>query len=101
MNWSSIYSMRHEVLLTVLILYQLIADLSEHTERKGVINTTIGLFFVYIIVGFLPAQAATLFGNMYISDSLRTLLKNILGFSTLIVLLQSSSWLSNPLNQQK
>ncbi len=101
MTWSSLYSMRHEVLLTVLILYQLIADLSEQTERKGVINTTIGLFFVYIIVGFLPAQPAMLFGNMYISDSLRTLLKNILGFSTLIVLLQSSSWLSDPLNQQK
>ncbi len=101
MSWNTLYIMRHEVLLTVLILYQLIADLPEQTEKKGVINTTIGLFFVYIIVAFLPAQPATLFGNMYISDSLRTLLKNILGFSTLIVLLQSSTWLSNPLNQQK
>jgi len=101
MSWNTLYIMRHEVLLTVLILYQLIADLPEQTEKKGVINTTIGLFFVYIIVGFLPAQPATLFGNMYISDSLRTLLKNILGFSTLIVLLQSSRWLSNPVNQQK
>jgi NADH-quinone oxidoreductase subunit N len=101
MTWNTLYIMRHEVLLTVLILYQLIADLSEQTEKKGVINTTIGLFFVYIVVGFLPAQPATLFGNMYISDSLRTLLKNILGFSTLIILLQSSSWLSDPLNKQK
>ena len=101
MNWNTLYIMRHEVLLTVLILYQLIADLSEQTQKKPVINTTIGLFLVYIVVGFVPAQPATLFGNMYISDSLRTLLKNILGFSTLIVLLQSSSWLSDPLNQQK
>ena len=102
MNWNTLYIMRHEVLLTVLILYQLIADLSEQPEKKkGVINTTIILFFVYIVIGFIPAQPATLFGNMYISDGLRTLLKNILGFSTLIILLQSSSWLSDPLNQQK
>ena len=102
MTWNTLYIMRHEVLLTVLILYQLIADLSEQTEKKkGVINTTIILFFVYIVIGFIPAQPATLFGNMYISDGLRTLLKNILGFSTLIILLQSSSWLSDPLNQQK
>ncbi len=87
MSWNTLYSMRHEVLLTVLILYQLIADLSEQTEKKGVINTTIGLFAVYVVVGFLPAQPITLFRNMYISDGLRTLLKNILVFSTLIVLL--------------
>jgi NADH:ubiquinone oxidoreductase subunit 2 (subunit N) len=93
MSWNILYIMRHEVLLTVLVLYQLIADLSEKTEKKGVVNTTIALFFVYVVVGWLPAQPATLFGNMYISDGLRTLLKNILVFSTLIVLLQSSSWL--------
>jgi NADH-quinone oxidoreductase subunit N len=93
--------MRHEVLLTVLILYQLIADLSEQREKKRVINTTIGLFFIYLVVGFMPVEPAMIFGNMYISDSLRTLLKNILGFSTLIILLQSSSWLSDPSNQQK
>jgi NADH-quinone oxidoreductase subunit N len=101
MSWNILYIMRHEILLTVLVLYQLIADLSEKTEKKGVVNTTIALFFVYVVVGWLPAQPATLFGNMYISDGLRTLLKNILGFSTLIVLLQSSSWLSDPLNQKK
>ena len=101
MSWNTLYCMRHEVLLTVLILYQLIADLSEQRDKKRVINTTIGLFFIYLVVGFMPAEPAMIFGNMYISDSLRTLLKNILGFSTLIILLQSSSWLSDPSNQQK
>ena len=101
MNWDALYSMRHEVLLAVLILYQLIADLSEQTNTKHVINTTIGLFIVYTVSGFIPTHAATLFGNMYVNDSLRTLLKNILSFSTLIVLLQSSTWLSDPAHQQK
>ena len=101
MNWDSIYSMRHEILLAGLILYQLIADLSEKNNKKHVIGTTIGLFIVCVIIGFMPTQSATLFGNMYINDSLRTLLKNILSFSTLIVLLQSSSWLSDPVHQPK
>jgi len=101
MSWNILYCMRHEVLLTVLILYQLIADLSEKKGRNGVITTTIGLFAVYMVVGFVPGEPAMIFGNMYISDSLRTLLKNILGFSTFIILLQSSSWLSHPLSQQK
>jgi NADH-quinone oxidoreductase subunit N len=101
MNWDSIYSMRHEVLLAGLILYQLIVDLSEKTNKNYVVNITIGLFIVCIIIGFMPTQPSTLFGNMYINDSLRTLLKNILSFSTLIILLQSSSWLSEPANQSK
>lgn len=101
MSWNTLYCMRHEVLLTVLILYQLIADLSEQKEKRSVINITIVLFAVYIVVGFAPAEPAKIFGNMYISDSLRTLLKNILGFSTLIILLQSSSWLTQTGNQQK
>jgi NADH-quinone oxidoreductase subunit N len=49
----------------------------------------------------LPSHPVTLFGSMYVSDSLRLLLKNILSLSTLIVLLQSSSWLSKPEHQHK
>jgi NADH-quinone oxidoreductase subunit N len=101
MMWNTLYIMRHEVLLAALIIYQLIADLSEQTEKKRVVNLTIGLFLVYSAAGFLPAEPATLFGSMYVSDGLRTLLKNILSFSTLIVLLQSSGWLADPQNQQK
>jgi len=93
--------MRHEVLLTALIIYQLIADLSEQTGKRRVVNVTIGLFVLYCAAGFLPAEPTTLFGSMYISDGLRTFLKNILSFSTLIVLLQSSGWLADPLNQHK
>jgi NADH-quinone oxidoreductase subunit N len=93
MNWDTLFIMRHEVLLTVLILYQLLADLTEGTNKRRIIHITIGAFFVITLIGFLPVASSTLFGNMYVSDPLRDLLKNILSISTLIILLQSSSWL--------
>jgi NADH-quinone oxidoreductase subunit N len=101
MTWDSLYIMRHEVLLTVLILFQLIADLSERKNNSGVMHITIFSFVLFLIVGFIPSESAKLFGSMYIADPLRVLLKNILGISTLIVLLQSNAWLQKPENQEK
>lgn len=101
MTWNSIYVMRHEVLLTLLILYQLIADLSETGVRHRTVPTTLILFFLFTIAGFLPSKETELFGGMYVSNPLRLLLKNILSFTTLIVLLQSTTWLKNPVHGQK
>ncbi len=101
MNWNTFYIMRHEVLLTVLILVMLIADLYEKNNRITVIHGAILSFFLYAVIGFLPSDSARLFGNMYISDPLRIVLKNILSISTLIVLLQSSTWLRKPENHSK
>lgn len=101
MSWDSLYSMRHEVLLTVLILFQLISDLPEKTSKSKLVHVTIISFFLFTIAGFLPGEPVTLFGSMYIIDELRQLLKNILSISTLIVLLQSSAWVNNPQNQHK
>lgn len=101
MTWNSIYVMRHEVLLTLLILYQLIADLSETGARHRTVPTTLILFFLFTIAGFLPSKETELFGGMYVSNPLRLLLKNILSFTTLIVLLQSTTWLKNPVHGQK
>jgi len=101
MNWSVISSMRLEVLLTLMILYQLIADLSEKENKRSVINFTIFFFAIITIIGWLPSANANLFGSMYIQDELRVLLKNILNFSTLIILLQSTGWLNKSENQSK
>ncbi len=101
MIWDTLYIMRHEVLLTVLIVYQLIADLSEKTNKKNIVHATIILFFLFTIVGLVPSEPANLFGSMYVSDSLRLLMKNILSSSTLIILMQSSAWLNKPEQQHK
>lgn len=101
MNWSTLSILRLEVLMTFMILYQLIADLSEKEDKKTVINFTIFFFAMITVVGFFPAENTTLFGSMYIHDELRMFLKNILNLSTLIVLLQSTGWLNKPGNQSK
>lgn len=101
MSSNTLYIMRHEVLLTLLILYQLIADLSEKTDKSNVVHFTVFVFFLVTVVGFIPTEEVVLFGGMYISDDLRLLLKNILSVSTLIVLLQSTTWLREPLHQPR
>lgn len=100
MNWEFLYIMRHEVLLTAFILFQLVSDLSEGSKRT-VVRSTIVAFGLFTIAGFLPSGDAVLFGGMYISDELRLLLKNILNVCTLIVLLQATTWLNAPDHQHK
>lgn len=101
MNWDSLYIMRHELLLGILILYQLIADLSKGTNKNLIIHVTIGYFLLSTIIGFSPSTSTMLFGNMYVSDPLRVFLKNMLNVFTLIMLLQSSSWLKKQEQQTK
>lgn len=101
MTWQTIWIMRLEVLLTIMVLYQLIADLTEKENKKPVINATIFIFTIITILGFIPSSNAKLFGSMYINDELRLLLKNILNVSTLIILLQSTGWLYKSENQTK
>ncbi len=101
MNWSTLSIMRLEVLMTFMVLYQLLADLSEKENKRSIINITIIFFTIITIIGFLPSENTTLFGNMYITDELRVFLKNILNISTLIILLQSTGWLNKPENHSK
>ncbi len=101
MTWETIWIMRLEISVTLLILYQLIADLTEKENKRAVINTTIILFGLITVLGFFPSTNANFFGSMYISDTLRALLKNILTISTLIILLQSTGWLNKQENHSK
>ncbi|MRR22485.1 NADH-quinone oxidoreductase subunit N, partial [bacterium] len=52
-------------------------------------------------IGMLPAPEGTLFGGMYMAGSTTTLMKNILNIGTLIVLMQSYTWLGRPENRDK
>jgi NADH-quinone oxidoreductase subunit N len=92
--------MRHEVLLALLILIQLTADLSEGSRTRW-IHFTLLQFVAVVVTGFIPVDGSTLFGSMYVADELRTLLKNILSVVTLVVLLQSSTWLNRDENREK
>ena len=101
MTWDDVYILRNEILLTILVLWHLVADLTEGRDNRNLVNGTIAGFALITVAGFLNMSTASLFGGMYLTDSLRNLLKFILNLSTLIVLLQSSSWLRKPDNQPK
>ncbi len=101
MTWSDVYILRNEVLLTLVVLYHLIVDLTEGKDNGRLVNGTLFGFGLVTAVGFYPVETTSLFGQMFLSDPLRNTLKLILNISTFIILLQSASWLRKPENQPK
>jgi NADH-quinone oxidoreductase subunit N len=53
------------------------------------------LFAVQTAVGFLPLPSGEAFGGLYISSSMTVLMKNVLNIATLIVFLQTYTWLNS------
>ncbi|NEW83913.1 MAG: NADH-quinone oxidoreductase subunit N [Mariniphaga sp.] len=102
MNFSDILTMRHELMLTIIALVILIIDLNLHNRDKHlIIPISLALFFIHTVVGFLPSQRGSLFGEMYHTTALIVLMKNILNVGVLIILLQSVTWLKKEENREK
>jgi len=94
--------MRHELLLTVAALLVLTAEIfASSKSRKSISLFSIVLFALITMAGFLPSPSGTLFGGMYTTDSTRLLMKNILNIGTLLVLIQSVTWLNKEENHDK
>jgi NADH-quinone oxidoreductase subunit N len=102
MHLTDFLTMRNELLLTFVAVIVLIADLGMGRDKKSnTIPLAIGLFFIVLIVGFLPGKTGILFGGMYRSTGLTMLMKNILNIGLFIVILQSVTWLKRPENKEK
>jgi len=94
--------MRHEILLTLGILIILMADLFRpHGRESSFSGLAIGLMAVITLAGLLPVPQGSLFGGMYVSTPLFTLVKNVLTMGTLIVFLQAHSWMTGPLTLRR
>lgn len=100
MTLSDFLIMRHELLLTAVIVVLLIREVFSGKEHSNVFFPVF-LFLIVTITGFLPADKGSLFGGMYQADSIRILMKNILNIGTLIILLQSVTYLKNEENKNK
>jgi len=102
MNPESFIIMRHELVLTLAFIFILVAEVFTGERNKEKIKgIAVVLFALVTAIGFLPAATGTLFGGMYQSSGTTTLMKNILNIGTLIVLIQSYSWLGRPENRNK
>jgi NADH-quinone oxidoreductase subunit N len=95
--------MRHELLLILAALVILVAEIFTVPSRKNGISTlAIVLFSIVTIAGFLPFRiTSSLFGDMYLSTRVTSLMKNILNVGVLLVLIQSVSWLRKEENSDR
>jgi NADH-quinone oxidoreductase subunit N len=102
MSLENFSMMRHELLLIAGALMLLTAEIFWNTEKKNSISLfAILLFALITVAGFIPSPSGTLFGGMYIIDSTRLLMKNILNIGVLIVFIQSVTWLGKKENADK
>jgi NADH-quinone oxidoreductase subunit N len=102
MNLENFSLMRHELLLTASALLILIAEIFWKPQKIRTLNRyAVILFSIVTVTGFLPSPHGSLFGGMYQSDGLRLIMKNILNLGTLLVLIQSVTWLNKPENAEK
>ena len=102
MTLDQFFIMQHEILLIAAVLIILVADLFvDEKDRNKVNNIAIATFMVITLVGFYPYEGGKLFGNMYIVDDMRLLMKNILNLSVLVIFFQSSEWILKLENRNK
>ena len=102
MSLNELMIMRHEWALVAVALILLIAEIGmDETRKQNIKLFACVLMALVTLLGFLPADTGTLFGNMYVTDPLRILMKNILNVGVLIIFLQSFSWLKQPNYQDR
>jgi len=102
MNIETFLIMRHELLLTAGVLMVLLLEIFGNPNKKEpVIFSSIIIFGLITVAGFIPSPEGEMFGGMYIASTGRLIMKNILNVGTLIVLIQSVDWLRKEANKDK
>jgi NADH-quinone oxidoreductase subunit N len=84
--------------LLILFSYDIIAS---DKAKRGFYPVACILFAIHTGLGFFPLPAGEAFGGLYISSNITFFMKNILNIATLIVFLQSNTWLSSEETQHK
>ena len=94
--------MRHELLLTITVILILLVEIFLDPSKKRSINIfSVSLFALITVIGFLPSPTGSMFGGMYEVSASRLLMKNILNTGTLLVLIQSMTWLNKEENSER
>jgi NADH-quinone oxidoreductase subunit N len=86
--------MKQELVITFIIFVLLFVKLGkEEPKNETVINFVNILLALNLVSGFFFQHAGNLFGDMFRTNELLTLEKNLLNLGTLIISLQSYNWL--------
>jgi NADH-quinone oxidoreductase subunit N len=100
MNAAQFMLMRNEILLTLLLVVVLVAEIASTKKgRKAVIGISLIGFFIITLVGFLPLNEGSLFGDMFQTTRTTQFMKNILNIGLCIVFLQAVKWLHSEVNE--
>lgn len=94
MEVSSIFLMRHELVLLVIALILIIFEILIPNQKKSsAVHLAIFLFGIHTALGFFPLEENSLFGGMFRTNSLIHFFKNVLNIGVFILLLQSADWI--------
>src|SRR5882757_8103550 len=86
--------MKQELLVTLLVFILLFIKLAKNEWKNETLLTVINvLLLINLVAGFFFIRKGNLFGDMFRTNELLTFEKNILNLGTLIISLQSHSWL--------
>lgn len=102
MSLDNLFLMRHELLLTIAALLVLVAEIfTDPAKKKAISVFSIVLFAAITVAGFIPSQAGSLFGGMYVTSPTTILMKNIINIGALLVFIQSAAWLGKAENAER
>ncbi len=87
--------MKHELLLTVIIFVLLTIKISQDLSNKAIFNIVNILLLINFTAGFFFNREGMLFSNMFQTNELLTLEKNMLNLGILLISLQSQYWLKS------
>ncbi len=103
MNYSQFLHMIPEATLTAILIITFICDFcSAHKSNRRWFNPLVSvLMLLHILANVMPVAEMTAFGGMYHTYAAAGVMKTILAVGTLIVLIQSRTWLSRPDTEYK
>jgi NADH-quinone oxidoreductase subunit N len=98
MNYSQFLNMLPEATLVAILIITFICDFCStgKSNRRWFNPLVSALMFVHILINIMPVSELSLFGGMYHTYAAAGVMKTILAAGTLIVLIQSRTWMSRP-----
>ena len=95
--WNDYLQLMKAELMVIIILFILLFLKLGKKERntESLLHFINVLLFINLVSGFIYNGEGTLFGDMFRTNTLLTLEKNILSLGTLIISMQSFQWLKN------
>ena len=93
MDYTFILSMQQEISLTVVFLLMFILDLFLPEKHRHLLGSIACILLGIHLVANLVPNEVTLFGGMYHSTPMASVMKSILTLGTLLVFMQSGDWL--------